>query len=153
MDHVQRLSRETIASLGELPLIAVDPSQLLTQVIAILQAQHSGCALVVDQGRAVGIITERDILRRLGSSQPLTVPVGEAMSRELWPVRLDETIGKALRIMRDRQCRHLAVLDGDRPVGILPVQRIIRSLVEFMPQAVYNLPPDAARVATARDGA
>lgn len=155
MDEVKRLSQEPIRSLGELPLVSVDPSESVLEAVRRMQEDRSGCVLVCeDHGRPVGILTERDVLRRLGTAQPLDVEISQAMSRSLWPVQWDDSIGKALRIMKDRQCRHLPVVAADgTAVGILSVKRIVHALVEHFPSSVYNLPPSANQVAQAPDGA
>lgn len=154
MDPLESLKGERISRLGPLTLSAIDSKQTVLDAVRAMQASRVGCAIVCEGGKVAGIITERDILRRLGSSQPLDVPIKEAMSKTVWALGPLDTVGRAMEIMRERQCRHLAVVEADgTPRGVLSVRQVIHALVEHFPAAVYNLPPEPNQVPTAPEGA
>ena len=154
MDPLDSLKGELISRLGPFTLNTLEPSETVLDAIHLMQKSRVGCVLVCNQGKIVGLLTERDILRRVGTSQPLNVPLPSAMSKNVWSLRSDETVGRALEIMNVKQCRHLAVVAPDgSAVGVLTVGQIVHALVEHFPSAVYNLPPDAQQVSTAREGA
>jgi CBS domain-containing protein len=154
MDPLESLKGELISRLGPLTLSTLAPNDTVLDAVQLMQQSRLGCVLICDDGKVVGILTERDVLRRLGTSQPLDVPLTYAMSRTVWFLRSTETLGRALEIMDEKQCRHLAVIGpDDSPVGVLTVGQIVHALVEHFPSAVYNLPPDAKQVSTAREGA
>lgn len=154
MDPLESLKGELISRLGPLTLTTLGPNDSVLDAVTRMQQSRLGCVLVCENDKVTGIITERDVLRRLGTSQPLEVPLSHCMSRTVWFLRSDETVGRALEIMNEKQCRHLAVVGPDgRPEGVLTVGQIVHALVEHFPSAVYNLPPDAKQVSTAREGA
>src|SRR5207245_8654459 len=100
---------------------------------------------VVCEGDAiVGILTERDLLRRvLAVGKPLTVRVADCMTANPQVVHGKEPIGAAIRRMEEGGYRHLPVVDeAGRLVGVLSVKRNVHYLVEHFPSTVYNLPPD-----------
>jgi CBS domain-containing protein len=77
-----------------------------------------------DEGKLVGIVTDRDIIIRAiaDGSDPLTVHVGDVMTSDIVYCFEDQPISDAIRLMEDEQIRRLAVLDRDRRlVGIVSV--------------------------------
>lgn len=92
---------------------------------AILMNEHKvGSLLVLDGGRLVGIITERDMLMRvLGRRRdPADAKVCDVMTTEVACCRPDTAVDEARGVMKNRRIRHLPVLDGDG--GLLGVVSI-----------------------------
>jgi len=92
---------------------------------AILMNEHKvGSLLVMDAGRLVGIITERDMLMRvLGKRRdPADVKVCDVMTTEVACCRPDTAVDEARGVMKNRRIRHLPVLDGDgRLLGVVSI--------------------------------
>ena len=90
-----------------------------------------GALVVTDgAGRLAGIVTERDITRRLvvQGLDPKTTTLGQIMTRDPDTLRPDDSAFDALEIMRIRRYRHLPVVEDDRVVGMVSV----RDLYEVM---------------------
>src|SRR5206468_8767748 len=89
-----------------------------------------GSLLVRERGRVVGIVTERDYLRRVALERrdDETTPVREAMTSPLVVVTPDTPIDECMAVMTDRRIRHLPVVDGGEVVGMIS----IGDLVKFM---------------------
>ncbi|MEB3851837.1 MAG: CBS domain-containing protein [Desulfurococcales archaeon] len=88
-----------------------------------------GSVLVVEGGRLVGIITERDVIRLLAAGRPLTEKLGDVMTRDPVTVKPDTPLIVALARMVEYNIRHLPVVDEKgRPVGVLSVRDVIRNL-------------------------
>lgn len=154
MDPVQRLRDEPISSLAPFPLLAVAPTQTVADAVRLMQRERFGCVLVCEGKRPIGVITERDVLRRLGTSAPMDAPAAAATRGVLWSVKKSDSLETAIRQMHRHQCRHLTVLDdAGEAVGILSVQAVVHALVEHFPASVYNLPPLANQVSHDREGA
>jgi CBS domain-containing protein len=135
--------------------LGVSPSATLRDAVAIMREHHVGCVLVVDAGRLVGILTERDLLLKVEVAD-LSSPVADFMTPEPETLRLDDPIVWALNRMSVGGYRHVPLVDeGDRPVGILSVKDIVHYLVALFPNEVLTLPPDPARSEAwnERDGA
>ncbi|MCE9592447.1 MAG: CBS domain-containing protein [Planctomycetes bacterium] len=91
-----------------------------------------GCLLVMDQGRIMGIFTERDILRRVVAEclDPATTPVEEVMSREVICCRHDTPLDEARTVMMTRRIRHLPVVGVDERVcGLISIGDLNAQLV------------------------
>jgi CBS domain-containing protein len=84
---------------------------------------EADCGLlpVVEEGRVVGVVTDRDICMgtALQAKDPRQVRVGEVCSQAVHACGLDDEVGDALEVMSEHQVRRLPVLDGDALVGVL----------------------------------
>jgi CBS domain-containing protein len=93
--------------------------------------------VVDDSGRAVGMITDRDICISavLQDRSPGTIPVSDAMSRELHACMAEDEVASAEDLMRRHQVRRLPVLDVDgHPVGILSLADVVRAAGDGSPR-------------------
>jgi CBS domain-containing protein len=115
---------------------------------------HVGCALVVRDGKLVGIFTERDVLRKVaGAKLDLTAtPVEQVMTPNPDTLPATASIAFALREMSVEGYRHIPLVNADgSPEGVVSVRDIVTWLVEFLPATVLNLPPSPA-ISTTLDG-
>ena len=112
------------------PVRTVHEHETLDRAAYVMWNHDCGAVPVVDdEGRAVGMITDRDIcMAAMFHGQPLTaVPISAAMSRELCACQPDDQVLDAERLMSTRQVHRLPVLDQQgAPVGILAVSDIAR---------------------------
>jgi CBS domain-containing protein len=147
-----------IDSVSRLPLprpLCLAPTTTVAQAVEEMRKGRVGCVLVCEGERMLGILTERDLMRRvLAAGKPLTMPVAECMTPSPVVVHRKETVGAAIRRMEEGGYRHLPVVDeSDRLVGVLAVKQIVRYLVEHFPTTIYNLPPDPHVIQQEREGA
>ena len=106
------------ASPGETVLAAVDE----------MCRHHVGALLVMDDGAAIGILSERDMLTRvlLQRRDPATTKVADVMTSELVCVELDTSPNEAMRIMTERRCRHLPVVCDGKVIGLISIGDLVR---------------------------
>jgi CBS domain-containing protein len=105
--------------------VVVAPEDSLAEVAARLTDEGVGAALVSDFGRMIGIVTERDIMRAVAyRTHSADARAREWMTRD--PITVDgaTNVEEAARIMLERRFRHLPVVDGDRPIGIVSLRRL-----------------------------
>lgn len=155
MDLAKNLKIDSVSRLRPTPPRQVSPQQTVAEAVCLMRQERVGCVLVCQGKQLVGILTERDFLRRvLAAGKPLTVPVAECMTPNPVVAHPKDSIGSAIRHMEEGGYRHLPVVDEHgRPVGVLSVKRIVHYLVEHFPSTVYNLPPDPGSVPQEREGA
>jgi CBS domain-containing protein len=94
-----------------------------------MASRSVGSALVLEGERLVGIITERDVLRAVGSGN-VDGRVGEWMTRHPETVETDESVQQAGVVMIHGGFRHLPVLEGGTPVGIVSIRDLMRVVLE-----------------------
>jgi len=138
------LKDSTLARLRLDSPVMIDAGTEVSAAIAKMSQNDSGCVLITDNGNLVGIFTERDMLMKMVSiGQNEGKTVDEFMTREPVTLGIDNTIAKAVHEMSSHGYRHLPVMDknGERCVGLLTAKIIVKFVVEFLPDQVYNLPP------------
>lgn len=116
-------------------LLTVVPDGTLGEAAEKMAGRNVGAALVMDAGRLVGILTERDLLVAVaGSVQTSEARVREWMTEN--PVTVPEAtpIGKAASIMVTHNFRHLPIVDGERTIGIVSLRDVVRSVVRAYPE-------------------
>jgi CBS domain-containing protein len=109
--------------------------------IALLMAENRcGAIPIVDDGRVVGIITDRDITCRVVARgrNPLELTARDAMTYRVKTVRPDDRAETAERIIKHGHVRRLPVTDADgRLVGIVSVTDLERAVEELASGAMF----------------
>jgi CBS domain-containing protein len=109
-------------------VLTVGPSHTLREAATMMTEKGTGAALVADEETPVPrIVTERDILKSLGSGEdPDVERVGEHMSDSVIAAAPDWSLERAAAEMSRRGIRHLVVYDGPELVGVLSMRDIVR---------------------------
>jgi CBS domain-containing protein len=108
---------------------SVESSTSAVDAARLMDAENVGSVPVVEDGRLVGMITDRDIAIRVvgGGKDPQSTTVGEIASRELVTVDPQQDLDEALRLMAQHQVRRLPVVEEDgRLVGIVAQADVAR---------------------------
>jgi len=89
-----------------------------------------GSVLVATNNEPVGILTERDILKKVVAAglDPAVTKISQVMSAPLITVPVDTSIGEASKIMIEKGIRRLPVTEGNKIVGIITVRDITREM-------------------------
>ena len=100
-----------------------------------------GALVVMEGGRVIGVMTERDYARNVflqGKSSPST-PVREAMADEVLSVGREERTRDCMAIMTGKRTRHLLVIEGGELLGILSIGDLVRSIVAEQDMTIDQL--------------
>jgi CBS domain-containing protein len=87
--------------------------EMTLQAVAVLMRDGDcGVMPVVEDGKLVGIVTDRDIvIRAIAEGKDFQTPIGEAMTTEIFSVKPDDFVFEAIRLMGDRQVRRIPVIN------------------------------------------
>jgi CBS domain-containing protein len=110
-------------------VLTVDASTTVLDAIKTMVGGNVGSLVVLDGDTLLGIVTERDYLRRvtLEGRDERTTPVRDIMSAPFVYVGPDATIDECMAIMTERRLRHLPVIDdGDELVGIVSIGDVVK---------------------------
>jgi CBS domain-containing protein len=99
----------------------VEPSATLTEVARIMRDDDIGAVVMVENGAAAGLVTDRDIVVRAVADgrDPNSTSVAEVASRDLRTLTPDQNLEDAIALMRDWDVRRVVVVQDGRPVGIV----------------------------------
>lgn len=115
----------------------IHPDQYVFEALQIMADKDIGALVVVNGGKVVGIMSERDYARKIilkGFSSRET-SVREIMSPKVVYVRPDQTAEECLALMTDKRCRHLPVIENDKLVGLISIGDAVKAVIaerEFM---------------------
>jgi len=86
----------------------------LSQVAVMMRDGDMGSIPVVENGKLVGIVTDRDIVvRSIADGKNADSPVADSMTTEIFSVSPDDFVFEAIRLMGDKQVRRVPVVDGN----------------------------------------
>jgi len=120
---------------------SIKPDATVYEAIELMAAKNIGALPVVDGGKLLGIVSERDYTRKVilrGKSSKETA-VGEIMTHRLTAVDPDTPIEECLRLMTERRVRHLPVLQNDELVGILSIGDLVKWIIPAQHAAIDQL--------------
>lgn len=105
----------------------VRPDTTINEVVATMNKFNIGSIMVVQGERPVGIITERDVLKRLVEPclDPETLTARHVMTSPVQTISEAATIEEAARLMARRKVKHLPVVSGQKLVGIITFTDIV----------------------------
>ncbi|UCE01535.1 MAG: CBS domain-containing protein [Candidatus Latescibacterota bacterium] len=135
------------------PLKSVDAAQAPTlprgasvaDAVKLIQQPGNSCVVVTgEDGKLVGLITERDLCTRVITTglDLDKATVDDVMTTEPMTLRNDQPLTHALAQMDVGGYRHVPLVDKEgRPAGVITARRVINYIVEFFPEEVRALPP------------
>lgn len=86
------------------------PATTLKEVAALMRDGDMGAVPVVENGKLIGIVTDRDIVvRALAEGRDAATPIGEVMTTEIFSVGENDFVFEAIRLMGDRQVRRVPI--------------------------------------------
>jgi CBS domain-containing protein len=119
-------------------LLAAPPETTVVEAAKLMAARNVGAVLVVENERLVGIFTERDVVFRVVATgrDANATTIGEAMTADPKTVGPDRSFGYALLLMQQNGFRHVPVVEGEKPVGIVSSRSALDpDMEEFVAEA------------------
>jgi CBS domain-containing protein len=150
------LTSETITDAIANPPLILDAGTSLAETLRRMREQSRGCVLVVQNGKLVGIFTERDVLLRV-AGQPIDLEqttVSAYMTKDPVHLPADSSVAFALNKMVVEGFRHIPLVDEEgRPSGVVSMRELIEYLSGFFSKELLTLPPNPGMSFRNRDGA
>ena len=132
----------------------VSQTATLAEAVESMRARRAGCVLACEGDRLVGILTERDVLRKVaGERLSLDRAVADFMTNGPRTLTADDPVEDAIRLMDEGDYRHIPIIDKEgRIESVISIQQIIQFLAELYPEEVLNLPPEPHQYMDSREG-
>jgi CBS domain-containing protein len=110
-------------------VVTIDVNKSVFEAAELMSAKGIGCLVVTDNAAPVGIVTERDFVKRIVAQRVSSdVKVSEVMSKSLVTVDPDASIKEAARLMSTNKIRRLPVLKQNELVGIVVATDLVRNI-------------------------
>lgn len=110
---------------------SVAPDDTVLHALGVMAEFDIGGVVVLDNGRLVGILTERDYARRvvlLGRASR-DLPVSDIMTSHVCCISPDRTIDECMALMTEKRIRHLPVLDHKEVIGIISIGDVVKATI------------------------
>ena len=136
------MSLKTILAAKGGNIICIEPTADLAAAAKLLSTHHIGALVVLDaDGRLVGILSERDIVRTMADrgSAALQMPVAQVMTGNVSTCDVNDSISSVMERMTKGKFRHMPVLDKDRLAGLVSIGDIGKRQMETLLDHVHRL--------------
>ena len=108
-------------------LAVLDISATIKDAANLMDEKNIGCIIVSKENLPVGIITERDFVKRISAKEKsLTSSLEQVMSSPLIAINPDETVWEAAQIMKTNNIHKLPVLQDDKIIGIITTTDLVK---------------------------
>ncbi|MEM2953147.1 MAG: CBS domain-containing protein [Candidatus Bathyarchaeia archaeon] len=122
----------TVRDIMTKDIVSVEKTDLVTKAIDLMVKKGISSVVVTENGKPVGILTERDVMKRVCPQELCSrkVTAGEVMSRPLITIEADARLGEAAMRMLEKNIRRLLVVDNGKVVGIITQGDVMRGTLD-----------------------
>lgn len=123
-------------------IFAVGPDDNITDAVSLLNDKNIGAVIVRGgKGDVVGILSERDIVRRLGErgADALNMKVSDCMTSNVFTCSVDASVDELMAKMTEKRIRHLPVTKDNQIVGVVSIGDVVKRKIEQAEQEAAAL--------------
>jgi len=123
------------------PLITIYPHKTVYDALELMVEKNVSALLVTEQGKLVGIFTERDYARRVilkGKVSKETL-IREIMTEKLITIFQENTLEDCMQLMTNNFIRHLPVIENDALIGIISIGDVVKYIIDEQKFIIENL--------------
>jgi len=114
-------------------IITIEAGATARKAAELMNRHDIGCIIVVNYDKPIGIVTERDMLKRimLQGRDPRRSRISYIMSKPLITISPETDLREAINLMTERRIKKLPVVEDSNLLGLLSITDIVRSLAYF----------------------
>ena len=123
-------------------VVSIDSNYSVEDTIRLMHSKKISAVIINDKKKAVGIFTERDVVRcyiSKGKKKFSDIPVRDSMTTNLIAAKKDDDISNIMSIMVEKNIRHLPVVEKGKVIGMLSVRDIIQAQVSKLTSEIDHL--------------
>jgi CBS domain-containing protein len=120
---------------------SLPPDATVYDALQKMSANDTGALMVIDNGKLLGVISERDYARKgiLQGRMSKQTPVSEVMVTPAIVATLESTVEDCMRLMTVNRVRHLPIVDRDKVVGVVSVGDLVKSIISAQAETIDRL--------------
>ncbi len=110
---------------------AIGPQETVFRAIKDMAEKEIGALVVLENGKLVGIISERDYARKviLKDKASHDTTVAEIMTSPVVCGRLNQTVDECMALITDKRVRHLPIIEQDQVIGVISIGDLVKSII------------------------
>lgn len=114
--------KDVLQSKGSSTVITIAPSATVRELVELLSTHNIGAVVVSeDEAAPAGIVSERDVVRRVTDDGLMQLEVSAIMTAEVQVCEPDDLLDDLMRMMTEHRIRHVPVLDDGRLIGLVSI--------------------------------
>lgn len=132
---------EVLRSKTDNSLFSVPPTTTVLEAVILMAEKGIGALLVMDGETMVGIISERDYVRRVAlfERSAFATTVGEIMTADVITVSPKDGTQHCMQLMTDKRLRHLPVVEDGQLLGLLSIGDLVKDVIQEQESMIRHL--------------
>lgn len=120
---------------------AMNANETVFKTLRLMAEAHIGAVLVVEEGRIVGIFTERDYLLKgeLEGRVAKDTPLREVMTEEMYTVTTNTSVEQCMALMMQHRIRHLPVVENGKLLGVISMRDVVAAVLDDRESEIKGL--------------
>lgn len=120
---------------------SIAPNASVYRALELMAEKDVGALLVMEAGKLVGIISERDYARKviLQGRSSKTTAVDELMTPLVYHVGQDQTLEECMGLMTEKRVRHLPVMQDGEVIGIVSIGDVVKAIITQQERTIEHL--------------
>jgi CBS domain-containing protein len=129
-EETMKTIRQLLQAKGS-EIYTIAPEERVFDALKLMAEKNVGALIVIDKGKLVGVISERDYARKviLHGKSSHDIPVREIMTGTLVTVQSSRTVEECMALMTNERIRHLPVVEGERTIGMLSIGDLVKEVI------------------------
>lgn len=121
--------------------IGVEPDTTVLDALKIMADKNIGSLVIMNQGRYMGMMTERDYARKvaLKGKHSIATKVSEIMSSDLPAIQPDDSLEHCMSLMTENNIRYLPVFENDQLSGIISMSDVVKETIIAQKETISHL--------------
>jgi CBS domain-containing protein len=122
---------QILGSKPDQAVYTMGPSASAHEAVRLMAEKNIGALVVVEHGKIVGLVSERDFARKLVlmARSPMDTLLGDIMSSPVMYVRPHQTSDECMALMTQNRMRHLPVMDGGQLIGLISIGDLVKATI------------------------
>ena len=122
-------------------LVSVTPATTVLEAVMLMAEKGIGSLLVMEGEKMVGIISERDYVRRVAlfERSAFATTVGEVMTADVTTVSPKDGTQHCMQLMTDKRLRHLPVVEDGQLIGLLSIGDLVKDVMQEQASMINHL--------------
>ncbi len=119
----------------------IGPDAKVFDALKLMAEKEIGALVAVENGRVVGILSERDYARKIALMGRLSqdTPVKDIMTTQVYGIHPGASAEECLALMTDRRIRHLPVLEKDKLAGVISIGDVVKAVISGQNVTIQQL--------------